>query len=216
MAALISACSVLQVSCNYLGPLAYVTQPEQTVPAEYELPDRPTVVFVDDREGKLVPVGLRDVIAEKISEDMMVQNVVSTTIRPRDAIALARSRDRKNELLPIDAIGRAVGAEQVIYIEIDSFTESPDNYQPTPQATARVKVIDVVEQQRLFPADQSNSFDFYTVNTQIEEVDRQLYRSASTRRAIREMLARQLGTRIGQLFYEHKPPDRLGQRLEAR
>lgn len=206
----------LQDGCNIAGPIAYATQPEQKVPAAFELADRPTVVFVDDREGKLVPVGLRDVIAEKVSEDLMVQNIVTTAIRPRDALALARSHDRNSNLLPIDAIGRAVGAEQVIYVEIESFSESVDNYQPKPVAVAHVKVIDAVEQTRLFPPDDQSSFDFHVVNSALGEVDPTLYRSPSTRRVIREMMARQLGGDIGRVFYEHVPADRLGQRLEPK
>ncbi len=211
------ACSpFLLYGCNYAGPLLYAVQPEPTLDAQFTLEDRTTVVFVDDRDGLLNPATLADVIADRASEELMINEVVTETIRPRDAMALARSRDQHTNLMSIDTIGETVGAELIIYVEIRSFAESRDQYTPQPTGSARIKVLDVVNNTRIFPADDSDTGDFYIVQTNLGNIDRELYKSASTRRKIRETLALALGDDIAKVFYEHKPSDLLGERLESK
>lgn len=202
--------------CNILGPIIVATAPEPTVPAQYELEDRPTLVFVDDRDGLLVPAGLADVIADRASEQLMNEKIITKAIRPRDATAVAKSRDKVNNLMPIDQIGETVGAEQVIYVEISSLSETVMGDQTAPVATARVKVLDVVAKKRLFPAEGVASFEYHTVSAKMKQVDEEMYRTASTRRKVRETMALQLGDEIAKLFYEHLAPDRLGDRLDPR
>lgn len=213
--ALLCAVALLHAGCNYAGPILYAIQPEPTIEAQFQLEDRPTVVFVDDRDGVLIPATLADVIADHASEELMIHEVVTTAIRPRDAMALARSRDRHNNLMSIDAIGEAVGAEQIIYVQMETFAESRDRYTPQPVAAARIKVLDVVNDERIFPTG-DETIDFILVQTNLGDIDRDLYKSASTRRQIREMLAKALGDDIAKVFYEHKPSDMLGERLEPR
>ena len=172
---------------------------------------------MDDRDGLLNPAMLADVIADRASEELMIHEVVTETIRPRDAMALARSRDQHSNLMSIDSIGEAVGAEQIIYVEIQTFAESRDAYTPQPIAAVRLKVLDVVNNTRIIPppAD-GGTEDFHLVQTNLGDVDRDLYKSASTRRTIRETLALALGDDIAKVFYEHKPSDVLGERLESK
>ena len=216
VAFLIVAAALFLRGCNIVAPIVVATAPEPTVPAQYELEDRPTLVFVDDRDGVLVPAGLADVIADRASEQLMLQEIITSAIRPRDATAVARTKDRANNLMPIDSIGEAVGAEQVIYVEIASLSEAAADEQLAPVATARVKVLDIVSKKRVFPAEGVAAFDYHTVNAKIGQVDEEMYRTASTRRKVRETMALQLGDEIARLFYEHKAPDRLGERLTPR
>ncbi len=145
------ALMMLLTGCNIIAPLAILLAPDPKVEAAYKLQDRPTVVFVDDRHGVVSPTTLRRVLADRISQDLMLKKVVTQTISPRDAEAVARQRDSHNSMLPIDAIGRAVGAEQVIYVEIIEFTDRIDRYTPRPKGACRVRVLDVTNRVRLFP-----------------------------------------------------------------
>ncbi len=129
-------------------------------------------------------------------------------------MALTRQRDRNERLLPIEAIGEIVGAEQVIYVEMVSFVGSPDGFTPRASAVCRVKVIDVANRTRVFPApDAEEPWQLVSVTTRA--VDLELYRTPAGRRQIEQMLAERLGDRVAKLFYRHVP-DELGSRLQQR
>ncbi len=111
------------VSCNILAPAAYLLGGPPKRDAQHELADRPTVVFVDDRNNAIPHNALRvrRAIANKVSVDLMEQEILTDAISPGDTMAMARERDREDTLLPIEAIGEAAGAEQVIYVVMLGF-----------------------------------------------------------------------------------------------
>jgi len=191
-------------ACNYVAGAAYLVAGQDKKPAEYELPDRPTLVFIDDR----VPVIKRKVlcatIGERVSTDLMMEKVVTKTISPADAIALAKQRDKHGNLLPIESIGQTVGAEQVIYVQILGFSLSPDSVTPKPAAMCSVRVIDVVSKTRVFPGIESNQPD-RIVQVTTGDASAQMYASEPDRRKLEDALAEKLGSEIGRLFYKHIP-----------
>ncbi len=194
------ALMMLLSGCNIIAPLVIILAPDPQVEAAYKLQDRPTVVFVDDRNGLVSPTTLRRLVADRISQDLMLKKVITRTISPRDAEAVARQRDSHNAMLPIDAIGRAVGAEQVIYVEIIEFSDRIDRYTPRPRGVCRVRVLDVTNRVRLFPApDAAESSQ--TVEIFMDEIQAELYNSRATRSKIGESLANQLGDMTAKLFY---------------
>jgi hypothetical protein len=204
---------VLLVSCNYLAPAAYLAFGQPKAPALYEPEDRPAVVFVDDRHNA-IPMNatrIRREIADRVSTELMEQDVLTDVISTRDAMAMARNRDREGRLMSIDAIGEAVGAQQVIYVEMVSYQGSPDGYQPQPTASCRIKVIDVPNRQRLFPAPDADQ-PFFPVTVVSPPISPDLYTSTDGRRQIERALAVMLGSQIAKLFYKHQP-DALGTRL---
>lgn len=202
--------------CNIAGPLTYLAFGTPMIPAEYELADRPTVVYVDDRANVIESnaPALRIEIADKLSEELMSHEVLSpeNTISPRDTLALVRNHDRHSELLPIDAIGRLVGAEQVIYIEMLQFVLTPDGVTPRPAAACRVRVIDVNNRERLYPTMDETQQTSRQIGTQLNEVDDNLFRTSSSRRAVYGKLADRVGKDIAKLFYRHDSRE-LGDRL---
>ena len=150
---LLAGLCCLTASCNIVAPAAYLTVGQDKVPAAYEPQDRPTVVFVDDRQN-VIPMNasrVRREIADKVGTDLLEKEVLTEVIAAQDAMAVVRNRDREGQLMSIDTIGEAVGAEQVIYIEMISFRGSPDGYSPRPSAACRLKMIDVPNRTRLFP-----------------------------------------------------------------
>ncbi len=200
-------------ACNILQPAAYLAMGQPKAPALYELENRPTVVFVDDRNNA-IPINstrVRRAIAEDVTEQLMTRKLVTVTISPRDAIALSRNRDREGKLMSMGALGEAVGAEQLIYIEMLSYRGSPDNVTPRPSAACRVKVIDVVNKSRLFPAPGGEK-NWQDVIAQGQPVSPELYRSSAGRREIEQLLAAAISDKITTLFYKHIP-DELGSRL---
>ncbi|MCH7546721.1 MAG: hypothetical protein IID30_10010 [Planctomycetes bacterium] len=196
------AMMMLLTGCNIILPFVIILAPDPKVEAAYKLQDRPTVVFVDDRNGVVSPTTLRRLVADRISQDLMLKKVVTRTISPRDAEAVARQRDSHNKMLAIDAIGRAVGAEQVIYVEIIEFKDRIDRYTLRPRGVCRVRVLDVTNRVRLFPPPDAAEAS-QIVEVLMDEMQAELYNSRASRSKIGEALANQLGEMTAKLFYKY-------------
>ena len=195
----------LAAGCNIAGPAAYFITGTGTVPAQYELLDRPTVVFVDDR-GNVIPLSSRNmrvVIADRVTEELLKRELLTTMIAPRDAIGAAAANDRHSDLLSVGEIGRLAGVEQVIYIEMVSFGGASGEI-PVPTAIARVRVIDVPNRVRLFPTGEDEAAA-RIVQAQLEPFDTQQVRSTSNRLKLYTALAEETGVAVARLFYAHEP-----------
>ena len=142
---------IFLVSCNYLVPASYIIDGPPSIDAQYTLPDRKTVVFVDDRTNLLSRTQLRAVIGDKVSTELMKQGLVTDTIATRDAIAIARKDETVDKPIPISEIGQRVGADTIIYVQIEDFALSAPGGIARPSAQATVKVIDVSGRSRLYP-----------------------------------------------------------------
>lgn len=212
LAACASVAAVL-CSCNILSPAAFLAMGQTKTPAMYQLEDRPTVVFVDDRNNA-IPINssrIRRGIADNVSNELMAHELVTQTISPRDAMSLARNRDREGNLLSMEAIGQAVGAEQLIYIRMISFRGSSDNLTNRPAAVCHVKVIDVVTRARLFPPGGGET-EWQEVSVIGQTMSLELYRYTEGRRKITDSLSATIADQVAKLFYKHIP-DELGSRL---
>jgi hypothetical protein len=198
---LASASGVL-AGCNIVAPAYAIASGPAKKPAEFILEDRPTLVFVDDRSNVMSRRNLRRQIADRISEDLMVHHAVTQTISPRDGMAVA-NEETHGKPMPIDAIGRAVGAEQVIYIEMQAFALSADGTTPMPKARCAVKVIDVANRMKLFPGEFGD--DARMIDVAAGPVSTQLYQSTATLRQVEDILADKVGTELATLFYESSP-----------
>ncbi len=216
MAALAAAGAMVAAGCNILTPAAYLAFGQPKADARYELEDRATVVFVDDRNNA-IPVNssrVRQQIADRVSKDLLSEKVLDQVISARDAMAVARSQDREGKLLSVEALGEAVGAKQVIYIEMMSFRGSMDNVRPQPAAACRVKVVDVAERRRLYPPPEGESAwdEIMAVSPPLSQ---ELYRTSQGRRQLEQLMADLLGDRIAKMFYKHVP-DEIGTRLDPK
>jgi hypothetical protein len=213
LTSLIALVLLTAAGCNIVAPIAYIIEGPPKVPAEYTLLDRPTVVFVDDR-GSVIPANARAIrrsIADKVSEELMVRKLVTVTISPRDAMALASARDKHGELMAIDEIGREVGAEQILYIEMISFALTPDGVIPKPTAVCQVRLIDTQERARLYPQGDDGGQVARTLQASLPELDPTTFNSAASRLKIYEALADVTGDQITKLFYEHEKKELGGQ-----
>lgn len=198
-----AAAAMFMASCNYVGPAAYIINGPPSVDAQVHLADVPTVVYIDDRSNVVNPVSLRRTIADKVSQTLMTKKVLTTTISSQDAMLMTRQKERNGQLLPIEEIGKLVGAKQVIYITMVGFQDTPDGVTPRPMSSYRVKVIDVDQKQRIFPPADSAEDSRYGTAT-IREVDPGVYGSRSGRVKVFEMLASQTGVEVAKLFYKHE------------
>ena len=189
-------------SCNIIVPAAYIIEGPPSNDAQYTLPDRKVVVFVDDRKNLLSRTQLRTAIGDKVAADLLAQALVPEAIASRDAVAMARRDESAGKPLSTAEIGEKVGAEVVIYVRVLSFNLSEPGGNPLPNALARVRVIDATNRARLFPTDVEDPG--VEVASDMREVSMDLYNSTSGRRTVEDMLASDLGDRIAKLFYKHE------------
>jgi hypothetical protein len=150
----LGATAVALPGCNILGAAIVLVQGPPTTPAMHKLDkDRPTVVFVDDRANVLGRRTLRQSIAQSAQEALIKEADLKNVIDARASLATVVG-ETAAEPLDIVSIGKRVGAEIVIYAVVDTFTLSQDGQTFVPQATFRVKVLDVTkEQPRIWPTE---------------------------------------------------------------
>jgi hypothetical protein len=200
--------------CNIIGPAHYLVAGGPKVDAEYNLVETPTLVYIDDRSNVVNPISLRKVIADRASADLMTQDVLKTTISSQDAMTLAAQRERNSQILSIEEIASAVGARQVIYVEMVQFHDTPDGFTPRPVALCRVKVIDLDAKARVYPP-QDADLPHRELQVMTREVDPALYASRGGRLKVFEALAEQTGAEVAKLFYKHEQRP-LGENLNSR
>lgn len=203
------ACGVaLTAGCNIVAPVFYIVHGPEKVPAQHELdPERPTVVFVDDRANRLPRRAMRQTIGEAAQTALMERKAVIDMIDTRGAIA-ASNQDKAGQAMSIVDIGKAVNAEVVVYATVDAFTLSSDGQSYSPAATLRVKVIDVVADTRVWPEEKEGYVLSLAFPTRTQDVPR----TATDVRRFEEETARLVGEALAQLFYKYERAQDAGQK----
>lgn len=206
-ALLIGSVIIAAHGCNYLIPASYLIEGPPKAPAAYELPSKRTAVVVDDRLNRMARVALRVEIGESTATGLLENSVVPEVISTRDSVATLRRLDSASSPVSIQRIGESLGAEQVIFVELDEFNLSGGREEGGPEAVALVKVFDITTGARLWPPTGSEA-----VQSFLQDIEPSLITTSAGRREIEDKLAARLGEDIGKLFYAH-PRRELGGRL---
>jgi len=188
--------------CNIVGPAVIIAKGPPKFDAQYAIePDRDTVIFVDDRENVLPRRALVEVIGRTAESTLLAEKAIDEErmISARSATLAAR-QDRFGSPLSIVEIGRAVDAEQVIYVAFDEFELSTDRVSLVPSATVRLKVIDVESGERLWPEE----FEGHEVTISMPQQQGSMPSDRTSRLQMQEALAAYVGRGIAQVFYKHK------------
>ena len=147
LAALLAA-----AGCNLAVPALYVAQGPPKQPALFTLPkDKKTVVFVDDRKNVVSRLQLRAMLADDVGTIFQRLELVDEVVSGRELISYVRRVETSSKRVSIEELGNAVNADVVVYVEMESFSLSPDGATPKPVASAYVKVVDVKAKERIFP-----------------------------------------------------------------
>jgi hypothetical protein len=219
MFAFVSAVGVLSAAgCNIVTPVAYAIEGPGQIDAEYTLPKKKTVIFVDDPRNILPRTALRTAIGDAVSFDLMERGHLESTVASRDAIAVARSGSAGNaqKLMTVEAVGKALDCAQVIHIQPTVFdlTGRTDDRGIRPTAIVQVKVLDLEMRVRTYPAADSMP-DGREVTAIIREESSDGLRTRAGRTQIEDQLARKIALEVAQLFYQHDRVD-LGENLGTR
>lgn len=193
----IAASGALLASCNIVGPALYFIHGPEKIPRVYELDEtRPTVIFLDDRAMNIRRSTTRERITAAAEAALLGEKAVERLIDSRAATAIVANEPR-GDLLPISEVGRKVGAEVVIYVVPEMFTLSADGQTFEPAARLRVKVLDAVADQRLWPEQREG----YVLNVGASTRQGAPPSDAAAAREAEDKFADLVGLRLAQMFY---------------
>lgn len=192
------ALSILSTGCNILGPAYVLFQGPPKVHAEHDLDRQRTVAVVIDDPDSIVPsMGYRRVMLATVQEQLASGAKVKEVIDSRDTMAVLQ-RDSARERLSLAEIGKAIGAEQVVWARVEGFSLAARTGEYRPNAQLRVKVIDVTANERAWPNEPPDGF-LLDVNMRVRPD--YVPSSGPEERTAMEDLARYTGRAMAELFY---------------
>ena len=202
--AALAAAALSAAGCNYLIPGMWIVQGAPKKPAAYTLPkDRKLVVFVDDRKNVVSRLQLRAMLADDVGTVIMKEGLVEDVVSGRELISYVRRNETSSKRVSIEELGNTVGAELVLYIEMETFALSVDGASPKPRASVFVKVVDCKAKERLFPPVGADPKGF-AVSAELIDVNFDAYKTSATRRALEDQLEKKLADMISKTFYDHE------------
>lgn len=196
--------SSILTSCT--GLLFFLPDLREFVAAEYKLPkDKKIAILIDDLYSPIPLANAKGYLAEKIRTVLIEEgNFPQKNIIDYKLISdyIEREYETQNKLTPIAEIGKKIGADYVIYVNITehSLQEEKDNPLVSPYIRAYVKVVKVEgpESKRIWPIEKIGKEIFVRQKTVAE-----LISDVNTEEYYSKLLAA-LADRIAKLFFDHK------------
>ena len=200
--------------CAAGGFLAHLFGGGSAIKAEYTLENRSTAILVDDPERMLGAPALPGVVANNVRHALEKNAALETaSIVSQDEVNRLASRlGDEFAVTPIDEIGRHLGADQVIHVEVQTASVYAFSGQVTrPRCSVRVKVIDVVNRKRLFPDTTAYVDSTFTPPGHLVQVEME-YKAlddggSGQLTMLAQQLAQRTGRRVAELFYDHAAPE---------
>lgn len=185
---------------------------DDRIPAQHQLAQTPVLILVDDPQYKLGDPSLAS-LAAAWAGDGIRKNVSKTPVIAQQKLQdLAQSKGDGFASMPVDQVGAALGAGQVVYVSVESAGITGDIGLYRPQAVVRVNVIDVSTGKRVFPAGVTDATSASQgVPQRGQRVEVKLHYTSSEQSPLGETavlmrtLAQEVGTAVGELFYKHHP-----------
>lgn len=201
----------LVTGCNVIGAAATVVSPPEKIKAKYKLPDKPTLVVIDDPQ-RLVnsPTTLRR-IASATRNVLETEMLVTTGFVGQDELAGYRETlgDRYSQT-SLAALAMHLNARQVIHVEVIGFQVELGGNVIRPAIAMNVKVFDLDQRTRVFPPEKDpqtgvdSGVSVYTLQSKLPAQDL-TGQSAARSIAVRD-LADLAGRDIARLFFDWRKP----------
>jgi len=190
------------VGCAAISAVTYKVAGDPKVPAEYKPANQPTLVLVENFQN---PDQYRE-SASELERDIVGElknNHVTQVIRVEKLEDLRSADAAAYRKMRIDQVGRALGAKQVIYVNLTKFSAHPPLGSPemSGEAEALVRVIDVESGRTLWPQDTSAGRDIKYETKHEEAVD------FSNTSAVQDQMSAALADKIARLFYAAAEPE---------
>ncbi len=196
MACLLAGILAGSAGCSVLGFAVYSIFP-QKVKAMYVPPKTPMLVMVENRANPGMLVAEGEQLANFIMDDLSAYNVAP--LIPHEKLEELRDTRSDIDRMTISQIGKAIGARQVLYVDLQRIRIGGGDGIPNDgRVECRVYIVDVETGTTAFPVASAEGWPV-SLETPI---------SARTREQdlplVRERLLRTLGTRIGSMFHDRK------------
>lgn len=190
--------------CAAAGFVASAVQGPKKVEAKYKPTTRPTVVVVDSyrvKDGTTETIEFREALASFVTDELR-RNAVVPVIDNYKVFDLRMSDPKSFRALSVDGIGKKLGAEQVVYVDlVRARTTEPMGGQAVQgEVSAVVKLVDVPTGKTLWPTESSEGY-FVSSDVPFTQKDEN-----TNTPAVREGLARAVALQIGRLFYAYEVP----------
>jgi hypothetical protein len=186
--------------CNILGAVAAKTVGNPDIPAKYTLEKKPTLVWVENFQNPDLAESDAELLARTLEDKLKKKDLVPI-VGMEKVIDQKNLRPKEFRSTSIAGLGRMVGAEQVIYVDLQQSGIVPvaigGSYQG--RAIAQVKVIRSVDGAVLWPTDAQAGFP---VNTETSSLTGSESTSAND---IRISLYDFLSDDIVRLFIKYDP-----------
>lgn len=189
---------LMQTGCNVLGWASSAVAGETKQPATFTPPKRPTVIIAENFSNSAQSSFDAEPIARFIADELKANNAVPV-IEPDQLSALQAKNPARFHAMTIAEVGRAVGAEQILYVnivDIDvTFADQSDLIRGSGEI--RVRWVDAQTAETIWPRDAAEGFPV-AVETNI------VRRAERNDVIVRSDVHRALAARAARLFYAMK------------
>lgn len=201
------------IGCNLIGTAAAIVTPPEKVRAKYKLPDKRTLIVIDDPNRIVANPSTLRRIAAATRNVLEVETVVTVGFVGQDELAGYRETlGERYSQTSLAALALNLNAKQVIHAEIIGFQMDVGGNVIRPGIAMNVKVFDLDDRRRVFPANkdaqdgEDTGATVYTLQSQMPTQDL-TGQSAARSIAVRD-LADQAGRDIARLFFDWRRPER--------
>lgn len=191
-------------ACLSVGGCVLVAAPvakliPEKVPAKYAPAKEPLVVLAENYENPSVANFESEQLASRVADQLKRKLEGGSVISCDEVAKLRNAKGQAVRQMTISAIGQAVGAKQVIYIDIRKcqLEEMPGVGMLKGEMTVQVKVVDSQTGLSRWPSGASEGVPL--------SVDTPYFERATgvDEMHVRQEMCRNLGVRIARLFYEY-------------
>jgi hypothetical protein len=192
--------SVLLSGCTAAGVLAYKLAGPTPVDAKYTPAKTPLLILVENHRQPSMTVG-PDVLTGYLAEQL-TDNKVAPLVPTEKLQALRDAKPEEYKTMSISAIGKAVGASQVLYVQfnVDDVTQLAGGDSLQGKTDVVVKMIDVASGKTLWP-DTSEGYGVGSSSSLGTES------SQGTPVEVHRRMYTILADKIAKLFYRWQPED---------
>jgi len=197
----LAASALTLVGCGAFGAVAYKLSPQPATPAEFKPENQTTLVLVENYSNP----DLFEVESERLERDvayLFAEHKVFPVVPVQKLRDFKSSSGSTFYKMDIPKLAKALGAKQVIYVELEQFSNDPPlgGQAIRGKASAMVKLIDGESGQVLWPRDSS-------AGRQVK-YQTALLNDSDDHASIEERLYQHLSDQIARLFYE-SPADQV-------
>lgn len=196
--------------CNIIGFLASAAAPPELVEAKYKMPNKPTLIIVDDWNGLVNDEAMMRRIALGAQSALTGERVVTKGFVGQDELSAYREElGTAYRNTSIGKLGMHLNAKQVVYARVTGYQMSLAGSVIKPSITLEIKVIDLDKRKRVFPdpSAENKSPDTQEVYTlQVTLATRDMAGQSASRSIAARELADVAGRDLGRLFFDWRKP----------